>query len=376
MGWWEWLRTEWQGLEILRWLIGGAILVLWYFLRRLLSKGFSRLLYLVLRSQAYITKAELERLMRPAWIFLLALIAFYSTSAILRFLHLPQQYQNLLHRVFEGLFLISGGFIVSRLLAVLETILIAKYTQAGESNKIQLIHPLLGIARILAFVLVIILILQHSLGVNVTAFLTGLGLGGLAVALAAQDTLQHFIGAMVIFTDRPFQLGEIIQLESGIVGTVERIGLRSTQIRTVDGLLLIVPNKKLVDSLVSNLSRTERRRVWIRIGLLYRTPQPVLAALRKDLIEVISRWPFILSDPAPQVLFTNYLDSSLEVSLIAFYDPTYVVPETGQPIMLSQVQDQLNTLLLETIRRYSPQTDFAFPTRTLLVERSDASDFG
>lgn len=373
MGWWEWLQTEWQGLSLGRWVVGALLLVLAYFLRRLFSKGLSRLLHIALRSEAYISRAELERLMRPAWIFLILLTAFYTTGAILRFLHLAQQYQDLIHRAFQGLFLIAGGFIVSRILAVLETILISKYTQTNEPYKGQLIHPLFGIVRILVFILVVLFILQQSFGINIAAFLTGLGLGGLAIALAAQETLQHFIGALVIFTDRPFQLGEVIQLESGITGTLERIGLRSTQIRTVDGLLLIVPNKKLVDSIVFNLSRADKRRVWIRIGLLYQTPEPVLAAIRKDILEAIAKWRFILSNPAPQVLFTNYLDSSLEISVIVFYDPNYVLPETGMPITLLEAQDKLNTLLLQIIRRYKPQTGFAFPTRTLLIEREDGS---
>jgi MscS family membrane protein len=150
------------------------------------------------------------------------------------------------------------------------------------------------------------------------------------------------------------------------MGTVEKVGLRSTQIRTFDGLLLVVPNKKLVDSLVTNLSRVQRRRVWIRVGLLYSTPTSVLESLQKDLLTEVQGLPFILSEPArPQVLFTNYLDSAIELSLIAYFDPAYIHPETGQPITLLQVQNILNTLILRTVRRYAPQTDFAFPTRTL-----------
>jgi MscS family membrane protein len=262
--------------------------------------------------------------------------------------------------------LLAGGLIGSRLLAVFETILQHRFSESGETYKSQLIHPLFTVARIVLFLIVILLILQHTLRLNVGALFTGLGLGGLAVALAAQETLQHFIGAMVIFTDRPFQIGEVIQLESGTMGTVEKVGLRSTQIRTSDGLLLVVPNKKLVDSLVTNLSRVQRRRVWIRVGLLYSTPTSVLESLQKDLLTEVQALPFILSEPTrPQVLFTNYLDSAIEVSLIAYFDPAYIYPETGQPITLFQVQNILNTLILRTVRRYAPQTDFAFPTRTL-----------
>jgi MscS family membrane protein len=367
MSWWAWLEQEWYGLSILRWSIAGALLVGIFFLRRLIAKGFSRLLYFfAFRRQMHITLQELETLMQPAWIFLLAIATFYTSARIVRFLHLPSTSQEIIQRVFEGLALLAGGLIGSRLLAVFETILQHRFNESGETYKSQLIHPLFSVARIVLFLIVILLILQHTLRLNVGALFTGLGLGGLAVALAAQETLQHFIGAMVIFTDRPFQIGEVIQLESGTMGTVEKVGLRSTQIRTSDGLLLVVPNKKLVDSLVTNLSRVQRRRVWIRVGLLYSTPTSVLESLQKDLLTEVQALPFILSEPTrPQVLFTNYLDSAIELSLIAYFDPAYIYPETGQPITLFQVQNILNTLILRTVRRYAPQTDFAFPTRTL-----------
>jgi len=369
MSWWQWLEWEWYGLSLSRWVIAAGLLVGIYLLRKLIAKGFSRLLYFfAFRQQAHITRKELEHLMRPAWVFMLAIATFYASAQVVRFLHLPATYQELIQRVFEGLALLAGGLIGSRLLAVFETILHHRFNETGETYKYQLIHPLFTLGRILLFLVVILLILQHTLRLNVGALFTGLGLGGLAIALAAQETLQHFIGAMVIFTDRPFQLGETIQLEGGVIGTVEKVGLRSTQIRTVDGLLLIVPNKKLVDSLVTNLSRTQRRRVWIRVGLLYSTPVPILESLRKDLLSEVESLPFIVSEPMPpQVLFTNYLDSALELSLIVYFDPAYINPETSQPITLFQVQNILNSIILRIVRRYAPQTDFAFPTRTLHV---------
>lgn len=360
---------EWYGLPMLRWIVAVALLIVLYFLRRLIARGFSRLLYFfAFRKQTHITSEELERLMRPAWIFLLAISTFYTSATIIRFFHLPAAYQEIIRRIFEGLALLSGALIGSRLLAVFETILQHRFNESGEVYKYQLIHPLFTVGRIVLFLIVTLLILQHSFRLNVGALFTGLGLGGLAIALAAQETLQHFIGAMVIFTDRPFQIGETVQLEGGTVGTIEKVGLRSTQIRTVDGLLLIVPNKKLVDSLVTNISRAQRRRVWIRIGLLYSTPLSVLESIQQDLLTEVKALPFIVSEPVPpQVLFSNYLDSALELSVIAYFDPTYIHPDTNQPLTLFQVQSLLNSLILQTVRRYAPQTDFAFPTRTLHV---------
>jgi len=369
MRWWEWLQTEWQGLLILRWVLAAALLIGFYLLRRAIAWLFSRVLFLLFfRRQTHISVSELEQLMRPAWIFLLALGAFYASTNIVRFFHLAPIYQEWIRRVFESLAILSGGLIGSRLLAVFETILQHRFNETGETYKSQLIHPLFTVSRIILFIIVTLLILQHAFKLNVGALFTGLGLGGLAIALAAQETLQHFLGALVIFTDRPFQIGEIIQLETGTLGTIEKIGLRSTQIRTFDGTLLIVPNKKLVDSLVTNITRTVSRRVWIRVGLLYKTPLPVLEAIRADLLREMAALPLLVSDPAPQVLFTNYLDSALELSVIAYFSPTYVDPQTQTPVNLFIVQNALNSLILQTVRRYAPETDFAFPTRTLHIE--------
>ncbi len=369
MSWWEWLKVEWYGLSLFRWSIAGALLVVLYLLRRVIARGFSRILYLIaFRRQAHISPQELERLMRPAWVFLLAVTAFYASTSIIRFFHLPESYQEVIRRIFEGLAILSGALIGSRLLAVFETILQHRFNESGETYKYQLLHPLFAVGRIILFFIVVLLILQHTFRLNVGALFTGLGLGGLAIALAAQETLQHFIGAMVIFTDRPLQIGEWVQLEGGTIGTVEKVGLRSTQIRTADGLLLVVPNKKLVDSLLTNLSRTQARRVWIRIGLLYSTPPHILESIQRDLVAQVKALPFIRPEPVPpQVLFSNYLDSALELSLIAYFNPTYVNPETNQVITVFQVQSALNSLILRTVRQYAPHTDFAFPTRTLHI---------
>jgi hypothetical protein len=152
MSWWAWLEQEWYGLSVLRWSIASALLVGIFFLRRLIAKGFSRLLYsFAFRRQTHITLQELETLMQPAWIFLLAITTFYTSARIVRFLHLPSTSQEIIQRVFEGLALLAGGLIGSRLLAVFETILQHRFNESGETYKSQLIHPLFTVAYCAVF---------------------------------------------------------------------------------------------------------------------------------------------------------------------------------------------------------------------------------
>lgn len=368
MQWWRLLwESEWHGILLGRWAIALILLIVGYFLGRLTARGLSRLLYLTLgKAREDIAREELHRLMRPAWLFPIFLLVAYSAGSIVHFLHLPEKTVSWIGRVFEGLALIALGLLGSRLLAVAETILASQYARAGETYKLQLVHPLFTIGRLVLFLLVGFLMLEHTLRLNVAPFFTTLGLGGLAVALAAQETLQHFIGALAIFADKPFQIGEIIRIDANTVGTVEKIGLRSTQIRTFDNHLLVIPNKRLADSPLENISRAPARRVLFRIGLVYSTPEAVLEQFMSDLRSELEKLPFL--DRPPAVYLTNFLDSSMEVMVITFVRMDYQPDPAAPPPPIFYFQDRVAWTILRTVRRYEPHTSFAFPTRTLHIQ--------
>ncbi|MCS7162127.1 MAG: mechanosensitive ion channel family protein [Bacteroidia bacterium] len=368
MRWWEWLwETHWHGIPVGRWVIVILIFTAGYAVARLVARFLSHLLHLALgKAQANISAEDLHRLMRPAWLFPLFLLAAYGSAHILHFLNLSPKVVQWIQQVFQALTLLALALVGSRLLAVAQTILAAQYRQSGEPYKLQLVHPLFTIGRIILFLLVGFLILEHTLKLNVAPFFTTLGLGGLAVALAAQETLQHFISAIVIFSDRPFKLGDLIRLDANTTGTVEKIGLRSTHIRTLDNLLLVIPNKKLADSPLENLSQASERRLMFRLGLLYSTPTDVLERLIQELRLNLEKLPF-LSRP-PTVLFTNFQDSALEVTVIVFVQLDYKEAGADLPLTVLQLQERVAWVILRTVRAHEPYTGFAFPTRTLHIE--------
>ncbi|MCS6895746.1 MAG: mechanosensitive ion channel family protein [Bacteroidia bacterium] len=367
MRWWRTLwESEWQGILLGHWVVAIAILVIGFFIGRLIARGLSRVFHIALgKIREDISQKELHALMRPAWLFPLFLIALYGAASIVRFLHLPEPYISWVKRIFEALALLAIGLLGSRLLAVVQTILAAQYQKSGETYKLQLVHPLFTIGRIVLFLLIGFLMLEHTLKLNVAPFLTTLGLGGVAVALAAQETLQHFIGALAIFADKPFQIGDIVRLDASTAGTIEKIGLRSTQIRTFDNHLLIIPNKRLAESPLENISRTGERRVLFRIGVLYNTPIEVLDKLFEELKTALNELPF-LARPAA-VYLTNFLDSSMEVTIITFVRMDYEDSSGTAPLPIFYFQDKIAHTILHTIRRYEPHTSFAFPTRILHV---------
>ncbi len=365
--WWRWLKDEVLFTTAGRWLLVALILGGGYFVARLIAPLLSRVVYTFLgKAQQHISRNELHRLLRPAWLFALFLLALYTSGSIVNFLNLAPAYVSWIKRVFEALALLSLGIFASRLLAVAEAILASQYEAAGETYKRQLVHPFFTVGRIVLFLLVIFLMVEHTLGVNVAPFLTTLGLGGLAVALAAQETLQHFIGAMVIVAEKPFQVGEIIRLDANTAGTVEKIGLRSTHIRTFDNLLLVIPNKKLVDSPLENLTRNRERRIVFRIGLVYSTPTETLERVIAALQEELAGLPFLTRPP--MVLFTNFQDSALEVMVALWVDLMYQQEPGAPPLSIFFFQEKAAWIILRTVRRFAPETGFAFPSRSLYIE--------
>ncbi len=127
-----------------------------------------------------------------------------------------------------------------------------------------------------------ILIVCESLGFEVKTFLAGLGIGGLAFALAAQDTLANLFGSFVVVMDQPFYVGEYIRL-AGHEGTVEEIGLRSTRLRTAQRTQIVIPNKTVASEMITNFTRMPQRRVDLVLGITYDTPPEKITAVLADL---------------------------------------------------------------------------------------------
>ena len=158
-----------------------------------------------------------------------------------------------------------------------------------------------------------IIILDHF-GINIGSLLVSLGVGSLAVALAAQDTLANMIAGFVILVDRPFRVGDRIELQSGLVGDVQEIGLRSTKLLNYDHNLIIIPNSDLVKSPLINYAYPfSPMRVVLKVGVAYGTkPEKVRAIL----LDLASAHPEVLKDPPPEVFFTALGDSSLEFTMM------------------------------------------------------------
>jgi MscS family membrane protein len=164
---------------------------------------------------------------------------------------------------------------------------------------------------IAVFVVLGVLLTVQSLGYNVSTLIQGLGIGGLAFALAAQDTLANLFGSIVVAIDQPFKVGEAVSIGTS-TGTVEEIGLRSTKIRLVDRSLVIIPNKTVSSEAIVNLSRFTSRRVEQVLGLTYATTPEQMEEIVREIRQLIEQEPGV-DVTSVQVYFRDYSASSLDI---------------------------------------------------------------
>jgi len=214
------------------------------------------------------------------------------------------------------------------------------------------------VSRMLKITIVILILLQAVtvfIGKPLTSVIAGLGIGGLAFALAAQDTLKNFFGSLALFTDKPFQIGERVFID-GHDGPVEDVGLRSTRIRTLDGHLVTIPNGELARMTVQNIGKRPYIRRLFNIGITYGTPPEKIERALEIVKDILKDHEGINPEFPPRVFFNEFNSDSLNILVIYWYHP----PDYWEFMRFSQ---KVN---FEILNRFNSEgIDFAFPTQTL-----------
>ena len=201
------------------------------------------------------------------------------------------------------------------------------------------------------------LIAVQNLGVNVMSVVAGLGLGGLAFALAAKDTAANLFGSIMILWDRPFRIGDWIRF-GDVEGTVEDVGFRSTRVRTFYNSLVTIPNAVVANCNIDNMGKRKYRRIKTNLGLTYDTPPEKMEAFLEGIRHILKANPHIWQDNY-HVVFNNYGASSLDVLVYCFLE----VSDWGVELVQKQ------NIFLEIMRLASHLgVDFAYPTQSLHVE--------
>jgi len=335
------------------------LFVLAVFVTLLVSRVVQWLFTSRLRAMAEGSKTQLDDVLlstlgKPIyWVVLMA--GFYLS---VNTLVLPQAVGAFLRNTSTIIITMFVAWAVSNLITALRQTYIDPLTDKSESKLDDQVVPILEKAIKVAVWAFAVLLAFSNMGYDILSLLTGLGIGGLAIAMAAQDTLANVFGSVTIFADRPFQVGDLVTL-AGHTGTVLEVGLRTCRLETFDGTVVTVPNKALVGGPIENLSARVARKHNVLLGLVYETSSDELERCMAATRQVLAAHEKIREDFA--VRFLNFGDSALEVQVLFWVVPPSdyfdVVPEVNQAI--KRLWD-------------AEGWDMAFPSTTIYQGGSDA----
>jgi small-conductance mechanosensitive channel len=282
-------------------------------------------------------------------LWFLLIIALYGGSLLLVF---PEKTGKVIESVTIVALLLQAAIWGNSLL----TFSISRYVRQrmeSDAASVTTITAIGFLSRLALWTIVVLLALEN-VGIDVTALVAGLGIGGIAVALAAQNILGDLFASLSIVLDKPFVLGDFI-IVGDQLGTVEKIGLKTTRLRSLSGEQLIFSNNDLLQSRIRNYKRMQERRVLFSIGVTYQTPYEKLVAIPAMLREAVQAQEQIRFDRAH---FKDFGASSLN------YEVVYFVLSANFNVYMD-IQQAINLLL---VQRFEEQgIDFAYPTQTLFL---------
>jgi MscS family membrane protein len=276
----------------------GAILIA-FIIKRFVSKLIALLLYRVIsRAGAEVDKnAFIKLLTAPLETFLWVFIVLVAIDK----LHFPKELdfdiyevtsRKIIHALAAIIMICAFVWLLLRMLDFLALLIKQKAKAAGDIKEHQIIIFFRDLFKVVIAIVGILMILNFAFEFDVTKLWTGLGIAGAALALAAKESVENLIASFIIFFDKPFTAGDVVKV-NGITGNIEKIGLRSTRIRTDQKTYVTVPNKQMVDSIVDNLSLRTQRKAEIRLEVslltssanLDRLIEGIKKIMKKDLIE-------------------------------------------------------------------------------------------
>lgn len=271
----------------------------------------------------------------------------------------PDGFVRAVDAAYRILIVLNITWLVVRLVnAFIDSYWISKSNNSNTQRHISRMMPV--IKRTILVIVWIIggIMALNNVGVNITALLGTLGIGGIAFALAAQDTIKNIFGAFTIFTDRPFSIGDTIRIDN-FEGTIVDVGMRSTKMRDYDKRLIVFPNYKIADANIINITSEPMRRVVMNIGLTYDTSPEDMNKALKILRDMSSKVQYV----SPKDLianFSDYKDSALVITFI------YFIENKGD---IGKVISDVNLEILHSFD--AAGLKFAFPSQTLYVYKED-----
>ena len=307
------------------------------------------------RSKTKVDDRILEALKKPVD-FLFILLGLHFAMA---YVHLPNGIESFMNSVIRSGFAISIFWGLLNIITPLSHI-VYKFTEKfGQELSDDIAKFLIKAIRFVIVLIAVATVFQEW-GYNISGFLASLGLVGMALALAAKDTAANLFGSLVIFTDRPFKVGDWVKTPD-VEGIIEDIGIRSTRVRTFAQALVTVPNATLANSAILNWSKMGKRRIKMNVGLTYSTKKEQIENIVNDIREMLKNHSGIHQDRI-MIYFTDYNSSSLDI-FCYFFTNTIVWDE------YLAIKENVNLKIMEIVERHG--SSFAFPSRSLYIENKN-----
>jgi small-conductance mechanosensitive channel len=348
----EVLGYEFLGNTLQHWLVALCIAVLTLALLYLLKRlGLSRLTALANNTENTWDDAVVDMLSRTRSPFIL-IVALFLGSLSLSF---AGEYRQIVYSIAAIALLVQGGLWLNSLL-VFWLKQDREQRRKTDPASVAAVNAMGFVGRLILWAIVLLLVLDN-LGVDVTALVAGLGVGGIAVALAVQNILGDLFASLSIVLDKPFTIGDFLIIDD-YLGSVEHIGLKTTRMRSLSGEQLVFSNADLLKSRIKNYGRMFERRVVFKIGVTYQTPHEKLKIIPDIIRTAIEAQEPVRFDRSH---FSTYGDFSL------VFETVYYVLKPDYNIYMD-IQQAIN---LQLYARFAEEgIEFAYPTQTLYVEHA------
>jgi len=332
--------------------IKGYLIAFGFFvLAIIVLKIFKQIIIVKIKKLADHTKTEFDDLLIKTvdsigWPFYLFLSLYFA----FKFIIIP----GILERIVFYLLLIIGIYYVVR--GIQRIIDYGFHKIIKKKQDTAVVNLLSKITKIVLWVIAIIIILQN-LGYNISTLAAGLGIGGLAIAFAIQNILGDIFASFSIYFDKPFQIGDFI-IVGNDMGTVKKIGIKSTRIQTLQGEELVISNKELTEIRIHNYKKMEKRRIVFTFGVVYETPTEKVRKIPDIVKNIINSVNLAETD---RIHFNKFGDSSLNFEVVYYLN-------SSDYNEYMDVQQQINLAIKQKFEK--EKIEFAYPTQTVFINKT------
>jgi MscS family membrane protein len=348
----EFLTKTFLKNTILQWLVALGLIVGTMLASRLIYFLFEKVFSFFTKKTATNLDDILLDSLRGPVMFAVFLVAFFMAFKLLFF---PEKLLDIFSKVLGVLIIVNITWFATRLTTALIQNYISPVAHKKASDRTKTAFPLIKKIIIITMWVISLAFILNFLGVNPSGIVAGMGIGGLAIAFAAQDVLGNFFSGGAIIASKPFVVGDRIKVE-GYDGFVKEISLRTTTLLTFDGTEVIIPNSKVANSNLENITREPRRRIKQVLTLEYSTSLAKIEKAKKILKKIIKNNNSTSDDSL--VHFTEFDSSSINLQLI------YWIEDLD---LILQAKDEVNTEIKKQFEK--EKIGFAYPSQTIYVKK-------